>query len=101
MPLGRRDSRGDDMSELLTVGNYFDRNGAELAKSLLSVEGIESYVRADDAGGMRPFQLAGAGGVWLIVRAEDAIRASELLHALPQGGDSLEEDSPAAQSSAV
>ena len=79
--------RGDwegDMSDLVTVGNYSDRISAELAKSILETDGIESYVRADDGGGMRPALLTGAGGAWLIVRAEDAGRASELLQAAPQ-----------------
>ena len=78
------------MSDLVTVGNYFDRMGAELAKSILDMDGIESYVRADDMGGMRPSLLTGAGGAWLIVRAEDAARASELLQAVPENEDSPE-----------
>lgn len=77
------------MSDLVTVGNYFDRISAEVAKGVLDAEGIESYVSADDAGGMRPALLTGAGGAGLIVRAEDAARASELLQAAPP-----EEDNP-------
>ena len=84
------------MSDLVTVGNYFDRISAELAKGILDMEGIESYVRADDMGGMRPSLLTGAGGAWLIVRAEDAERASELLQVAPQ-----DEDSPEAETAAV
>ena len=67
------------MSDLVTVGNYFDRISAELAKAILDMGGIESYVSADDMGGMRPALLTGSGGAWLIVRAEDAERAAELL----------------------
>ena len=74
------------MSDLVTVGNYFDRMGAEIAKGVLDAEGIESYVRADDMGGMRPSLLSGAGGAWLIVRAEDAGRAVELLQTAEQDG---------------
>ena len=72
------------MSELVSVGNYSDRFSAEIAQSLLDTEGIDSYIRADDAGGMRPFQLAGAGGVWLIVGEQNAARASALLQAYTQ-----------------
>ena len=72
------------MSELVSVGNYSDRFSAEVAQSLLDTEGIDSYIRADDAGGMRAFQLAGAGGVWLIVGEQNAARASELLQAYTQ-----------------
>ena len=71
------------MSELVTVGNYFDRMGAEIAQGVLTVEGIDSFVNAGDMAGMRPSLLTGAGGAWLVVRAEDATRALELLHAPP------------------
>ena len=83
------------MSEFTKVGNFYDRETAELAKGVLDVEDIPSYIQADDTGGMRPYLLTGAGGVWLIVRAEDAGRASELLRASPQ------EDSPETETSAV
>ena len=42
------------MSDLVTVGNYPDRISAELAKAVLDMGGIESYVSAGDMGGMRP-----------------------------------------------
>ena len=84
------------MSDLVTAGNYFDRISAEIAKGILDMEGIDSYVRADDGGGMRPSLLTGAGGAWLIVRAEDAGRAAELLQAAPQ-----DEDSPEAEENVV
>jgi len=83
------------VSDLVTVGNFFDRLGAELAKGVLDVDGIESYVSADDMGGMRPSLLTGAGGVRLIVRAEDAERASALLRADAQGGESVGDETPA------
>jgi len=83
------------VSDLVTVGNYFDRMGAELAKGVLDVDGIESYVSADDTGGMRPSLLTGAGGVRLIVRAEDAERASALLRADAQGGEGVGDETPA------
>ena len=90
------------MSDLVTVGNYYDRFSAELAQSLLDSEGIDSYIRADDAGGMRPFQLAGAGGAWLIVGAQNAVRASELLQAfMEEPGEEPQEDDPDAKSSEV
>ncbi len=88
MPLDRRAVGGlgpeGKMSDLVTVGNYFDRFQAEIAQSILESEGIDSYIRADDAGGMRPFLQAGSGGAWLIVGAADAVRASELLQAFMQ-----------------
>ena len=42
------------MSDLVKVSNYFDRISAEMAKGVLDAEGIESYVSADDVGGVRP-----------------------------------------------
>ena len=72
------------MSDLVTVGNYFDRISAEIAKGVLDAEGIDSYVSAGDMAGMRPALLTGAGGAWLVVRAEDAERASELLQTVTQ-----------------
>ena len=78
------------MSELVTVGNYFDRMSAEIAQGVLDVDGIESYVRADDGGGMRSSLLTGSGGAWLIVRAEDAARAAELLQAAAPDEDGSE-----------
>ncbi len=69
------------MSDLVTVGSYFDRMAAEIAKSVLDVNEIDSYISADDSGGMRPSLLTATGGARLIVRAEDAARAAELLEA--------------------
>lgn len=82
------------MSDLVTIGNYFDRISAELAKGILDVDGIESYISADDAGGMRPSLLTGAGGAGLVVRAEDAVRATELLQASSQDEDWPEGETP-------
>ena len=75
------------MSDLVTVGNYFDRISAEIAKGVLDSDGIDSCISAGDMAGTRPSLLTGAGGVWLVVRAEDAGRASELLQAVWQDGD--------------
>ena len=86
------------MSDLVTVGNYFDRFQAEIAQSLLDSEGIDSYIRADDAGGMRPSLQTGSGGAWLTVGAADADRATELLQAFMQEQN---EEPPEAESSAV
>ena len=78
------------MSDLVTVGNYFDRISAELAKGVLDTESIESFVSAGDMAGMRPSLLTGAGGAGLVVRAEDADRAAELLQAVESHEDEPE-----------
>lgn len=71
------------MDGLVTVGTFFVRIEADLAKSLLDANGIQAMVAADDAGGMRPALLVGTGGARLMVRAEDAPRAAELLREVP------------------
>jgi hypothetical protein len=63
-----------DIIVFRTYLNHFD---ADLARMALEAAGIESFVRSDDCGGMRPhFWMA---GVELLVRAEDAGRAEEVL----------------------
>jgi len=63
---------------LITVGSFPNRIEAELAQGALEAAGIESFVMADDAGGLQP-------GLWLsgvrvLVRDPDAVRALELLN---------------------
>ena len=63
-----------DIIVFRTYLNHFD---ADLARMALEAAGIESFIRSDDCGGMRPhFWMA---GVELLVRAEDAARAEEVL----------------------
>ncbi len=66
-------------AELVTVGTFLNRVDAELAQGALQAHGIESLVSADDAGSQRPHLWM--GGVRLLVRAEDAERASKVLGA--------------------
>jgi hypothetical protein len=66
---------------LRTFNNHID---ADLARSALEAVGIESLVRADDAGGLRPSLWVGSG-VQLMVRAEDAKWAEEVLSASASG----------------
>ncbi len=68
------------MYDVVKLISYPDRLGAETAKSLLEASGIICTIKADDAGGMEARILTGTGGAWIIVRAEDANRATELLH---------------------
>lgn len=78
---------------LVCVRTFTYRYEAEIARSLLESSDIPSYVSADDAGGMRPVLLVGAGGARLIVRRQDAERARRLLD---DPGDSAEEGYPPA-----
>jgi hypothetical protein len=63
--------------ELVVVGSFLNKIDAEMAQSALQAADIKSLVSADDAGGVRP--TLWMGGVRLLVRAEDAERANEII----------------------
>jgi hypothetical protein len=67
-----------DHPELVVLRTFLNDIDAQLAKTALEAAEIESMIRADDAGGMRPHLWVGSG-VELVVRAEDAERANEVL----------------------
>jgi hypothetical protein len=62
-------------SELSTVSTFRSTADALIAKGVLDEAGIESMVRADNAGGMYP----ALGGAELLVRSEDVDRARQAL----------------------
>ena len=64
-----------ETTKLVTVSTFRSMADAEIAKGILDAEGIDSMLRADNAGGMYP----GMSGAELLVRAEDAPKASEAL----------------------
>lgn len=64
--------------ELVTVRTFTNDLEANVAKGALEAFGIDCMLSRDDAGGQRP-HLAFSGGVRLLVRAEDAERAAEVL----------------------
>ena len=64
--------------DLVVVRTFDTAIDAELAKSALDAAEVDSFIQADDAGGMRP-HLVFAQGARLVVRAEDAERASTIL----------------------
>ncbi len=63
------------MPALVSIGSFRSAADAQIAKGVLDAVGIDSMIRADDAGGM----YSGIGGVELLVRADDAGRAAEAL----------------------
>lgn len=65
------------MGDLTVIRTYINNFDAELARGALEAAGIDAMVRADDCGGTRPHLWV--GGVELLVRAEDASRADEVL----------------------
>jgi hypothetical protein len=66
-------------TELVIIATFPSRVDAELAQGALEAARIDSLVQADDAGGMQPGLWM--SGIGLLVRAEDADRASRLLAA--------------------
>jgi hypothetical protein len=65
------------MTDLVVLRTYVNNFEAELARGALEAAGIDSMIRADDCGGTRPHLWM--GGVALLVRAEDAEQADEVL----------------------
>ena len=73
-------------SELVTVARFFTHAEADIAKSALDAAEIESMISSDDAGGVRPGMDMGSP-IRLMVRAEDAARAREVLETPAQPVD--------------
>jgi hypothetical protein len=69
---------------------FHSRIEAEMAAGLLESEGVEAMVLADDAGGAYP-SLQFVRGVRLMVAAEDAYRAREILRDMAEPGEAPEE----------
>jgi hypothetical protein len=65
------------MPDFVVVGSYVNLIDAEVCASALEAAGIEFTIHKDDCGGLRPHLWL--SGVELIVRAEDAARAAEVL----------------------
>ena len=63
-------------SSLTAVSTFPSAADAQIAKGILDEVGIESMIRADNAGGMYP----AIGGAELLVRAEDVEKANDALH---------------------
>ena len=62
---------------LVVVAEFLNRIEADLARGALEAADIESFVSADDAGGVQP--ALWTEGVRLFVRAEDVARARDVL----------------------
>ena len=63
-------------SNVVVVSTYRSTADAHVAKGILNEEGIESMIRADNAGGMYP----AISETQLLVRAEDVGKANEALN---------------------
>ena len=66
-------------SNLITISTFRSTADAQIAKGILDEVGIESMIRADNAGGMYP----AISGAELLVRSEDLDKAHDALQ-LPE-----------------
>lgn len=71
-------------TDLVAVATFPSPADAQIARGVLSDAGIDSMIRADDAGGMYP----AIGGAELLVRSEDLEQARDALEGRPgkEGG---------------
>ena len=69
-------------SEIVILRTFPNHIEAELARSALEAAEIQSFVQADDAGGVDPGLWAGSA-IRLLVKAEDLARATEVLSTSP------------------
>lgn len=63
-------------ADLIAISTFRSSADAQIAKGILDEVGIESMIRADNAGGMYP----AISGAELLVRSEDVDRARDALH---------------------
>ena len=63
-------------SDLIAIAAFPSTADAQIVKGILDEAGIESMIRADNAGGMYP----AISGAELLVRSEDVDKAHEALH---------------------
>jgi hypothetical protein len=63
--------------EFVVFRTYLNHIEADLAKTVLEAAGIESFIRSDDCGGMRPHLWM--AGIELLIHPEDAAKADEVL----------------------
>jgi hypothetical protein len=66
-------------AKLVVAWEYGSRMEADVAASLLEAAGIESFLQADTAGGMREHLAWSGAGFKILVRDEDASAAREVL----------------------
>lgn len=74
--------------EPVPIKTYTHRHEAEMDRGILESEGIDSFIVADDCGGMYPSLSLGMEGLRIMVRANDVKRA---LGALEKKGEEKEE----------
>jgi hypothetical protein len=79
------------------IDRFTSRVHAELARGLLTSNGIEAIVLADDAGGNRPEISYGIGGTVVVVpdgQLEEALALLDAVYAGPLDDEDASEDDP-------
>lgn len=64
------------MTDLVCIKKFADRHEADVAKSVLDANAIESFIQSDDAGGMYPFMTE---QIRLVVNKTDVQEAKKIL----------------------
>ncbi|NGX60344.1 MAG: hypothetical protein KR126chlam3_01517 [Chlamydiae bacterium] len=64
--------------DIISVHKVYDSMEADLIKMQLELEGIDSYLKSDNAGGALPY-LTMTTGIEIMVRREDALRANKVI----------------------
>jgi hypothetical protein len=64
--------------DLVIIHTFTSELDADIARGALEAFGIDCMISTDDCGGQRP-HLAFSNGLHLLVRAEDAQRAADVL----------------------
>ena len=67
------------MTDQVVVMTFALRHEADLAKAMLETHGIESFISADDCGGVGPYLSIGNGNIKLIISEFDMETAREIL----------------------
>ncbi len=70
--------KGMEDDPLVQIRVFTSEMEADIAKSALDAFGVDCVIGRDDCGGQRP-HLSFSGGIRLLVRAEDAQRAEQVL----------------------
>ena len=67
------------MADLVIVAEFIERSEAMVARALLDSEGIKALLPEDNVMSTMPQLIHAGGGYRLMVRAEDAARATRVL----------------------
>lgn len=75
------------MASLVEIASFGTTFGAEVAAAHLESLGIHATVATDDAGGAIPSMTGLGAGARLLVRSEDAERATDALESMDDDGE--------------